>query len=79
MSFHGIDWHWPNSVMAPVGSVLRLRKESVDRTKHAFSELQPITIHFDGSIDRRAVGGNRGYSMDLFFARPGDIVVAKID
>lgn len=65
--------------MAPVGSVLRLRKESVDRTKYAFSELQPITIHFDGSIDRRVVDGNREYSMDLFFARPGDIVAAKID
>ena len=79
MSFHGIDWHWPNSVMAPVGSVLRLRKESVNRTKHAFSELQPITIHFDGSVDRRVVDGNREYSMDLFFAHSGDIVVAKID
>jgi type I restriction enzyme S subunit len=79
MSYHGIDWNWPDSVMAPVGSVLRVRKENVDRTKHAFTGLQPITIHFDGSVDRRKVDSNREYSMDVFFARPGDIVVAKID
>jgi type I restriction enzyme S subunit len=44
-----------------------------------FSDLQPITIHFDGSVDKRTVDVNREYSMDLWFARPGDIVVAKID
>ncbi len=79
MSFHGVDWNWPASLMAPVGSVLHLRKEPVDRAKHAFSGLQPITIHFDGSVDRRKVDSNREYSMDLFRAHPGDIVVAKID
>ncbi|MBA4397552.1 MAG: hypothetical protein C0394_09265, partial [Syntrophus sp. (in: bacteria)] len=66
-------------VMAPIGSVLRLRKERVDKTVFKFSDLQPITIHFDGSVDKRIVGKNREYSMDLWFARPGDIVVAKID
>jgi type I restriction enzyme S subunit len=44
-----------------------------------FSELQPITIHFDGSVDERKMDGNREYTMDLFHARPGDVVVAKID
>jgi type I restriction enzyme S subunit len=65
--------------MAPIGSVLRVRKNKVDRSRYTFSELQPITIHFNGSIDRREVDGNREYTMDLFFARPGDVVVAKID
>jgi restriction endonuclease S subunit len=78
-SFHRILWHWPASVMCPLGSTLKVRKEKVDRTKVKFSDLQPITIHFDGSIDRRKVDGNREYTMDLFVARPGDIVVAKID
>mgnify|MGYP001563687004 CR=1 FL=1 len=78
-SFHGIDWHWPSRVMVPIGSILRMRKEKVDRNKYPFSTLQPITIHFDGSIERRDIDGNREYSMDLYFARPGDIVVAKID
>lgn len=78
-SFHGISWHWSDSVMFPIGSALKIRKEKVDRAQFEFSQLQPITIHFDGSIDKRNVEGNRGYSMELFFARPRDIVVAKID
>lgn len=78
-SFHGIKWHWSSGVMQPIGTVLRIRKEKVDRNLFKFSDLQPITIHFDGSIDRREVEPTREYTMDLFFARPGDIVVAKID
>jgi type I restriction enzyme S subunit len=78
-SFHRIKWHWPQRVMAPIGSALRLRKERVDKAAFKFSDLQPITIHFDGSVDKRIVDANREYSMDLWFARPGDIVVAKID
>lgn len=65
--------------MTPIGSVLKPRKEKVDRKKFAFADLQPITIHFDGSIDRREVDKGRSYAMELFFARSGDIVVAKID
>src|SRR5713226_9524338 len=78
-SFHRIVWHWPKEVMVAIGSVLQIRKEKVDRSQYIFSELQPITIHFDGSIERRNVDENREYTMDLFFAYPGDIVVAKID
>jgi type I restriction enzyme S subunit len=65
--------------MRPLGSALRVRKEKVDRTNVKFSDLQPITIHFDGSIDRRKVDGDSEYTMELFTAKPGDIVVAKID
>jgi type I restriction enzyme, S subunit len=78
-SFHRIKWHWPERVMVPIGSALRLRKEHVDKTTLKFSDLQPLTIHFDGSVDKRRVDAKREYSMDLYFARPGDIVVAKID
>ena len=78
-SFERIVWHWPKSVMTPLGSVLHVRREKVDRAKYEFADLQPMTIHFDGSIDRREVDGNREYTMDLYFAHPGDIVVAKID
>jgi len=65
--------------MKPIGGLVRLRKERVDKRAFKFSDLQPITIHFDGSVERRAVETGREYSMDLWFARPGDIVVAKID
>lgn len=78
-SFHQILWHWPADVMRPLGSVLNVRKEKVDRAAFRFSDLQPITIHFDGTIDKREVDANREYTMELFHARPGDIVVAKID
>jgi len=78
-SFHGIIWHWPKNLMSPIGAVIKQRKEKVDRSKYKFSDLQPVTIHFDGSIDKRDVDSSREYTMDLYFARPGDIVVAKID
>jgi type I restriction enzyme S subunit len=78
-SFQSVRWHWPKEQMAPIGSVLRLRKEKVDRAEFSFSQLKPITIHFDGSIDARKVDSSREYRMELYFARPGDIVVAKID
>jgi len=78
-SFHGIAWHWSKDVMMPISRVLKIRKEKVNRSHFSFSELQPITIHFDGSIDRRDVDPAREYTMELYFARPGDIVVAKID
>jgi type I restriction enzyme S subunit len=78
-SFYRIKWHWPDSVLRPIGSFLTPRKEKVDPKRFAFADLQPFTIHLDGSVDRREVDAGREYSMDLFFARPGDIVVAKID
>ncbi len=78
-SFHNIKWHWPSSDMAPIGSVIDQRKEKVDRSNNGFSDLMPVTIHFDGSIEPRKVKENKEYTMDLFWARPGDIVVSKID
>jgi hypothetical protein len=78
-SFFRISWHWPQSVLRPIGSFLIPRKEKVNTKLLAFADLQPFTIHLDGSVDRREVAAGKEYSMDLFFARPGDIVVAKID
>lgn len=79
LNFHEIEWLWPSETLRPLGSVLRVRKEKVDRSKHAFSDLKPITIHFDGSVEFRKIDANRTYSMALYWARPGDIVVSKID
>jgi len=78
-SFCEIEWRWPDEVMRPIGAVLKERKEKVDRSQVEFASLQPITIHFDGSVDRRGVDEGREYTMDLYWARPGHIVVAKID
>lgn len=78
-SFFHITWHWPESILRPIGSFLIPRKEKVDLKDFDFADLQPLTIHQDGSVDRREVEVGREYTMDLFFARPGDIVVAKMD
>lgn len=78
-SFHDIRWHWPSSVMAPIGSVLNPRKEKVDRSNNGFTDLMPITIHFDGSIEPRKVSEDKEYTMELFWVRPGDVVASKID
>ncbi len=78
-SYEGIAWNWPESVMASIGSVLRLRKEKVDPKVMPFSALRPITIHFDGSVSERKIESSRQYTMDMYWARPRDIVVAKID
>ena len=78
-SFHTIEWHWPREDMKPIGSVLKVRKEKIDRARLNFSELQLITIHFDGSIDPRKMKSGQEYSMELFGAHAGDVVVSKID
>jgi len=65
--------------MVAIGSVLEMRKEKVDRSANRFNDLMPVTIHFDGSIEPRKVSEDKEYTMELFWARPGDIVVSKID
>lgn len=78
-SFHRIQWHWAPSMMAPIGTVLSPRKEKIERSNNSFFDLMPVTIHFDGSIEPRKVSGDKEYTMELFWARPGDIVASKID
>jgi type I restriction enzyme S subunit len=78
-SFCVLNWKWKKQDMDAIGAVLTRRKEKVDRKKIKFETLQPMTIHFDGSVEKRAVPQGREYSMELFFAKPGDLVVAKID
>lgn len=78
-SFHNIKWYWPSSEMAHIASILTSRKEKVDRSSIEFADLMPITIHFDGSIEPRKISDNKEYTMELFWACPGDIVVSKID
>jgi len=62
-----------------IGEFLRRRIEPVDRKITAFSDVVPISIHFDGSISRRVVSEGREYSLPMLWARPGDIVLSKID
>jgi type I restriction enzyme M protein len=78
-SFRPIEWECSDNILQPLGCGLVKRVEPVDRTVWDFDELTPITIHFDGTLEPRDLGDADDYTMDLFFAHPGDIVVSKID
>jgi hypothetical protein len=78
-SFRPIVWGCDPAILKPIGSLLTRRLEPVDRENYEFDDLTPITIHFDGSIDPRDTSDSNDYTMKLFFARPGDVVVSKID
>ena len=78
-SFRPIEWECPPEIVRPLGSMVKERVEEVDRDKHDFGDLTPITIHFDGSIEARDTSDTDEYTMDLYFAHPGDVVVSKID
>jgi hypothetical protein len=78
-AFKPIEWHCEKGLLKPLGSALKMRVEPVNRNEFDFSELTPITIHFDGSMDPRDTSDSDEYTMDLYFAKPGDIVVSKID
>jgi type I restriction enzyme S subunit len=78
-SYHVIQWNWPSERMVRIGDLLTARKDKVDRKQWRFDQLQPVTVHNDGRISKRKVDEGRSYTMDLWFARPGDLLVAKID
>ncbi|MCO5273571.1 MAG: hypothetical protein M9900_01460 [Flavobacteriales bacterium] len=78
-SYHAIRWNWPLSEMIRIGDLLTARKDRVDRKQWSFDKLQPVTVHNDGRISKRKLVEGRSYTMDLWFARPGDLLVAKID
>lgn len=69
----------PHLPQKTIGELLSPRQERVDRTLWSFDQLQPITIHFGGDISRRKVAAGTDYTMPLFWAKPGDVVLSKID
>ena len=78
ISFCQMDWKWSDKEMQYIGDVLDKRQEPINKDIN-FSDLQPVTIHFDGSMDKRSLTPGRTYSMQMSKAEPGDIVVSKID
>jgi type I restriction enzyme, S subunit len=69
----------PHLPQRTIGELLLPRHERVDRSQWSFNQLQPITIHFGGDISRRKVAIGTDYTMPLFWAKPGDVVLSKID
>jgi len=69
----------PHLAQKTIGELLTPRHERVDRQRWSFDQLQPITIHFGGDISHRKIAPGTNYSLPLFWARPGDVVLSKID
>lgn len=70
----GVSWEaaFP---LVPIGDVMRGRRKVVSRQQ--FADYQPISIHFDGSIDLR--DRTQPFKSSMFAALPGDLVYSKID
>lgn len=58
-----------------IGDIVRPRRTVVSRQQ--FENYQPISIHFDGSIDLRE--RTEPFKGTMFAALPGDLVYSKID
>lgn len=69
----------PHLPQQAIGALLAPRHDRVDRSQWKFDQLQPITIHFGGDISRRKMAAGTDYTMPLFWAKPGDVVLSKID
>lgn len=61
--------------LVPIGDVMRIRRKVV--TRQQFADYQPISIHFDGSIDLR--DRTQPFKSSMFAALAGDLVYSKID
>ncbi len=61
--------------LVPIGDLLHPRREVVSDAQ--FADFQPITIHFDGSVDPR--DRTEPFKGSMFAAYPGDVVFSKID
>ena len=69
----------PHLPQVRIGDLLKTRTERVDREAWSFDRLCPITIHFGGAISRRKIPQGTNYTLPLLWARPGDVVLSKID
>lgn len=78
-SYRPIEWACAAELLAPLGTALTKLSDKVDRGEVDFTEVTPITIHFDGSIEPRDMEDVDDYTMDLYRAPPGSLVVSKID
>lgn len=61
--------------LVPIGDLLRPRREALSPSH--FADSQPVTIHFDGSIEPR--NRTEPFKGPMFAAYPGDVVFSKID
>jgi type I restriction enzyme, S subunit len=72
--FGALDWEAPHPLV-PIGEVIQARREAVRAAD--FGLAQPITIHFDGSMEPR--DRTEAFKGNMFAAYPGYLVFSKID
>jgi restriction endonuclease S subunit len=78
-SFSTVKWYWPAEYIKPLSSAMRRIQLGIDRKANPLETLQLVTLHFDGTMERRALDGKGQFKGKLFSARAGDVVYSKID
>jgi type I restriction enzyme, S subunit len=78
-SFHQMRWHWPAEYIKPLSSALTRKQIEVNRREHSFDSLSLVTLHFDGSMEKRNLHGKSNFKGGLRFAEAGDVIYSKID
>jgi type I restriction enzyme S subunit len=78
-SFFTLRWQWPSNMIRPFIEALDRKSSVVDRSKTPLSELQLITLHFNGEMESRDIKRRTAFKGKLFFAEPGEVIYSKID
>lgn len=77
-SFFQTQWQWPESDIAPLGKALVRRVEVIDRSEMEMSDVQLVTLRFDGSMEARKKQSD-DFKGALYFAHPNDVIYSRID
>lgn len=77
-SFRMLNWRWPESVLRPIGDVLRQTRDEVDHTLDLAGVPIIAKVSFGGEISVRPPEQRKGYKGRLFWAKSGDLIYSKI-
>jgi len=77
-SFFQTQWQWPENDIAPLGKALVRRIEVIDRSEMEMSDVQLVTLRFDGLMEARKKQSD-DFKGVLYFAHPNDVIYSRID
>lgn len=78
-SFRKLVWNWSPNVIKPLTTALERRQEEVNKRETSFDSAPPVTLRFDGSVEKRELGGKTSFKGKLFLAHAGNVIYSKID
>jgi type I restriction enzyme, S subunit len=78
-SFFRIRWRWPQGVIRTLSDALEKKNDEVKRKGSSLDGLRLVTLHFDGEMEPRDLGGKDAFKGKLFSAQSGDVIYSKID